>query len=169
MSDGSDRTNERRDFLADTAFWTTVGALGFAALGIARMPKPGVLPGPSAALKIGPPGEYPESDQPARVAGQNFFILHDASGFAAVSAMCPHLGCIVSPAAEGFECPCHGSRFGSDGRVTQGPAPGPLVWYALSLAPDGQLVVDMRQTVPVGTRYQPGKEQLASAQEVSGE
>ena len=57
----------RRDFLGEAAFWTTVGTLGFAAVGIARMPMPGVLPGKSSALKIGPPREL-EVEWPPRFA-----------------------------------------------------------------------------------------------------
>ena len=154
MSDTPEGPQERRDFLASAAFWTTAGALGFATLGVARMPKPGVLPGQSAAVKIGPPGEYPVSAEPVRVPGQNLFVLHDAEGFAAVAAVCTHLGCIVSPTPDGFECPCHGSRFARDGRVVRGPAPSSLMWYELSLAPDGQIVVDTRKAVPVGTKFQ---------------
>ena len=153
MSERPQTDEKRRDFLAGAAFWTTAGALGFAAVGVARMPKPGVLPGPSSLLKIGPPGEYPVSTEPQRVAGQNLFILHDDTGYAAVAAVCTHLGCIVAPTADGFACPCHGSRFSHEGRVVQGPAPSPLAWYELSLAPDGQIVVDTRKTVPVGTRF----------------
>ena len=46
----------------------------------------------------------------------------------ALSARCTHLGCIVEwNAAEGsWDCPCHGSRFGTDGRILQGPAVTPL-------------------------------------------
>ena len=109
--------------------------------------------GPASALKIGTPGEYPVSSEPLRVPGQNLFILHDQEGFAAVSAVCPHLGCVVGPTPSGFGCPCHGSRFTFEGRVVQGPAPSPLTWFELSLAPDGQIVVDTQKPVPVGTRF----------------
>ena len=153
MSERPQTDEKRRDFLAGAAFWTTAGALGFAAAGVARMPKPGVLPGPSSLLKIGPPGEYPVSAEPQRVAGQNLFILHDDTGYAAVAVICTHLGCIVAPTGDGFARPCHGSRFSPEGRVVQGPAPSPLAWFELSLAPDGQIVVDTRKTVPVGTRF----------------
>jgi Rieske Fe-S protein len=143
----------RRDFLGKAAFWTTAGTLGFAALGILRMPMPGVLPGPAATIKIGMPGDYPVSDEPVRVTGQNLFLVHDSDGFWAVSAVCTHLGCIVAQGGEGFACPCHGSRFARDGKVLQGPAPSPLRWYELSVAADGQLVVNTAKTVAAGTKY----------------
>ncbi|MEX1208458.1 MAG: CDGSH iron-sulfur domain-containing protein [Acidimicrobiia bacterium] len=45
-----------------------------------------------------------------------------------MSARCTHLGCTVAwnPSEGSFDCPCHGSRFGTNGEVLEGPAPRPL-------------------------------------------
>ena len=44
------------------------------------------------------------------------------------SAVCTHVGCIVSEVANGtIDCPCHGSEFKiTTGAVVTGPAPSPL-------------------------------------------
>ncbi|MDQ1728248.1 MAG: hypothetical protein QOD33_373 [Pyrinomonadaceae bacterium] len=48
-----------------------------------------------------------------------------------LSAVCPHLGCIVNwnSAENTWDCPCHGSRYEARGKVIQGPANSDLaVW-----------------------------------------
>jgi glycine/D-amino acid oxidase-like deaminating enzyme/nitrite reductase/ring-hydroxylating ferredoxin subunit len=52
----------------------------------------------------------------------------DAGTLHQCSAVCPHLGCIVSwnSTERTWDCPCHGSRFTNDGKLLNGPALDPL-------------------------------------------
>ncbi|GAA3015619.1 FAD-dependent oxidoreductase [Streptomyces fulvorobeus] len=64
-----------------------------------------------------------------RLNGRRCAVYRDQDGTPrAVSARCTHLGCLVAfnEAETSWECPCHGSRFGVDGAVLQGPAVRPL-------------------------------------------
>jgi glycine/D-amino acid oxidase-like deaminating enzyme/nitrite reductase/ring-hydroxylating ferredoxin subunit len=56
-------------------------------------------------------------------------IYRDARGdLHKLSAVCPHLGCLVSwnTTEKTWDCPCHGSRFDGRGAVLNGPANSPL-------------------------------------------
>ncbi len=81
-------------------------------------------------LKRGHLGEIAPGD--GRVvrdgAGQTAVSREPDGELRAVSARCTHLGCIVAwnGAERSWDCPCHGSRFGTDGSVLQGPAVRPL-------------------------------------------
>jgi glycine/D-amino acid oxidase-like deaminating enzyme/nitrite reductase/ring-hydroxylating ferredoxin subunit len=60
-----------------------------------------------------------------RHGGKKVAVYCDESGqHHACSAVCPHLGCVVSWNAveKSWDCPCHGSRFDPYGKVVNGPA-----------------------------------------------
>jgi len=57
--------------------------------------------------------------------GRPYGVYRDEDGEVhAVSAVCPHMNCVVhwNDAERTWDCPCHGSRFDYDGEVLSGPA-----------------------------------------------
>ena len=90
---------------------------------------------------IGKPDDYPPGTR-ITLESRRICVVREGTKLAAVSTTCTHLGCIVGLSDTGFACPCHGSRFDQDGNVTGGPAPKPLPWYKVTLAPNGELEVD---------------------------
>ncbi len=143
----------RRDFsekLAFGSFWTAVGA---SVAGMLRLLKPAVMPEASTRVKLGHPDESPPGTE-RYFPEHNLFVFSEGAGIHAISAICPHLGCIVKQLPEGrFECPCHGSRFNAAGEVFAGPAPSGLPWIEIRRAPNGVLYADTAVTVPAGTQW----------------
>ena len=111
--------------------------------------KPRVTYGQPNRFSIGKPDEFPSG---ARIAldARRVCVVRDGDNLAAISTTCTHLGCIVAVSETGFACPCHGSRYDQDGNVTSGPAPRALSWYQVSLAPNGELVVDKDNEIEAG-------------------
>ena len=52
----------------------------------------------------------------------NILIRTSQSQFLAVNLICRHKGCTVELQGDKFVCPCHGSEYTLDGKVTQGPS-----------------------------------------------
>ena len=146
----SDRTADaagpsRREFFLVGSAAVGIASAGFV-ISTLRYLVPTVLYEPPARFTVGNPEDFPRGSA-TFLEDRRLFLFNGADGFFAVSSVCPHLGCNVKRGAAGFECPCHGSRFDENGRVVQRPAPAPLAWYALSLSPRGELVVDLERTV----------------------
>jgi len=163
MSQPPDKPGDRREFLVKIGIGTGLVALGGQAVASLRSLVPNVSYDAPTTVKLGPPSEFPDGMK--FLPEQRLFVFREGRVFHAVSAVCTHLGCTVraealsqpeSKTVEGsplrlthrFLCPCHGSRYTGDGENVAGPAPRPLAWYHLSIAPDdGQLVVDLAQPV----------------------
>jgi len=112
--------------------------------------KPRATYGQPARFAIGKPEDFPPGTK-ISLDVKRVCVVRDGNKLAAISTTCTHLGCIVGISDTGFACPCHGSRYDQDGNVTGGPAPAPLPWYKVTLAPNGEVEVDKGVQVAPGT------------------
>ncbi|MCC6245997.1 MAG: Rieske 2Fe-2S domain-containing protein [Gemmatimonadaceae bacterium] len=137
---------DRRAFL-NTASVISLGAL-MAACG------DGVLSGPESFLDIVrdpiriDPRLYPELQTVGgRVtitpAGRAPMVVEHtgAQQFRAYSLICPHKGTVVDLTTTGFTCPNHGATFARDGAWTGGQSTVALSPIAVTIEPDGALLV----------------------------
>lgn len=148
----AEEVQSRRFFIGGLfAFLTSVVLI---ALGAFRFLVPNVLYGKNQRFKAGFPKDFPDK-QATYLPDQQVFIVRDGDSFMALSAVCTHLGCTVrtDPDRPGFFCPCHGSRFKSDGTNYAGPAPKPLEAYEISMGNVGELIVNKRTLVSPKEKY----------------
>src|SRR5215468_837943 len=144
----------RRSFLS----WMTLAWAAFtasmlaAATATGRFMFPNVLFEPPPTFKAGFPNEIQVGQVDERFK-QKFAVwlvrtafdqYANASGIFALSTVCTHLGCTPNwlEAEQKFKCPCHGSGYYKTGVNFEGPTPRPLERFAISLADDGQILVD---------------------------
>jgi cytochrome b6-f complex iron-sulfur subunit len=128
----------RRDFLKLTRdgflYLSGVLALG----GLLRFLSYQTEPTPQTEFDLGPATNFSLNSR-TLLADIPAVLLHTESGFSALSLICTHLGCTVEQKADGFTCPCHGSRYTKDGKVTRGPAEKPLRILRVEVANTGNL------------------------------
>jgi len=148
----AEESQSRRFFIGGLfAFLTSMALI---ALGAFRFVVPNVLYGKNQRFKIGVPKDFPDK-QATYLPEQQVFIVREGDSFAALSAICTHLGCTIraDPDHPGFFCPCHGSHFRPDGTNYSGPAPKPLEAYEISMSNLGELIVDKRTLVSPKEKY----------------
>jgi len=142
-----ERERTRREFLA--AIGTAAVAVAGLGTGVTavRFMRPEVLFEAPTRFRVGRPEDIPVGTLVV-LPEQRVYLMRAAPGFFAMTAVCTHLGCLTRYEAEHnvIFCPCHGSRFATDGAVVNGPAPQPLPRLALTVE-SGVLVVDTAVTV----------------------
>jgi len=157
----------RRSFLGRLGLGATLAALAGQAFAFVRSLIPNVRYEAAQRYKVGLPSQFGEGSK--YLDDKRVFIFRERNTFYAISASCTHLGCTVKMQRlnqprkvkvgtrefeehHEFHCPCHGSRYYGDGTNYSGPAPKPLAYLKLELAPeDGQLIVDA--TTPVEQEF----------------
>ena len=130
----------RRDFfkLITTALLTVSGALGIGAL--FRFLNYQTEPPVKTEFDLGLDSNYPIGSR-SLIPDVPALLIHTENGFSALSLVCTHLGCTVEQNANGFACPCHGSRYDANGNVLRGPAQKPLRSLRVEITSDHHLIL----------------------------
>lgn len=139
-----DHEMPRRDFLG--LAWggmTFLAAAGSGYIGL-RFLESRVADGEfGGVIDAGPAADFPAGTVTPFNNGKFYLVRLPDEGFLALYHKCTHLACVVlwDEAAGQFYCPCHGSRFETDGAVLNRPATLPLTRFPVTLE-DDQVLVD---------------------------
>src|ERR1041385_5354782 len=135
----------RRNFFSVAGWAAFFVFLATSTIATLRMMFPRVLFEPPSAFKAGFPEDYIVGEVSEKYKDEfRVWVIREGEGFYALSAICTHLGCTprwLEPENK-FKCPCHGSGFRRTGINFEGPAPRPLERLKISLADDGQILID---------------------------
>lgn len=151
---------DRRRVVAGLGVGLAGAAMGLPFVMSMRSVVPNALYEMPRKVKVGDPEQFAVGA--TFLKDQRVFIFREQKTFHCLSAVCTHLGCTVQLVRADkktggeieFHCPCHGSKYKSDGTNYDGPAPRPLDYFKLDRAPDdGRLVVDLSQTADKGWRF----------------
>ncbi len=140
--------NSRRQWLRRIGWFGVFAPLAGMAVCVVRFFFPRVLFEPSPIFKAGFPEEYPVGMVNTKYRGEyGVWIVRESEGFYALLSVCTHLGCtpVWFASDNRFKCPCHGTTFTREGINYEGPAPRPLERLKITLAEDGQILVDKRK------------------------
>src|SRR5688572_20593978 len=123
----------RREFIVGTA--ACAGALCTGCVVLNKAPSfdadlegrfeiPEELSEPGSQIKV----HLPKVDEPV-------LVWRTAAGYGSASIVCTHRACEVTykSSENTLDCPCHGSRFKTDGSVLQGPAKRPLKQFRMEI------------------------------------
>lgn len=132
----------RREFLklGINSLLSLSGVLGLG--GLIRFLSFEMDPAAPSQYDLGPATDFPQGSR-IMLTYIPAVILHRDDGFLALSLVCTHLGCTVGQLGDGYECPCHGSRFDADGLVARGPASSPLKKLRVEVNEAGNLILHM--------------------------
>jgi len=96
-------------------------------------------------INAGPASNYAANGVYRRFRALGVFIIRRGNQLFALSSICTHRHCLLGVEPDrSFLCPCHGSAFDPNGKVTEGPAKRDLPKLATFINEQGDLLV----TVP---------------------
>jgi cytochrome b6-f complex iron-sulfur subunit len=134
----------RRGFLRNAALGAVLVILAQLSAGTVRLLWPNKTGAFGKQLTVSASNVPAVEATPFRDTQGKFYLVHTKDGLMALYWKCPHLGCTVPwvPAENQFHCPCHGSIYNYEGVRTGGPAPRPMDYMGVTIAANGDVVVD---------------------------
>jgi cytochrome b6-f complex iron-sulfur subunit len=144
----------RRNFLKKSAFGVVAGAVVLSSIDLNKLAAASKnaafkRSGNDVVIKL----SDPKNSALAKVGGSvmldddNILIRMSQAQFLAVNLICRHKGCTVELQGDKFVCPCHGSEYTLEGKVTNGPSKANLKTYETTFDSDKGIV-----TVKMGTQ-----------------
>ncbi len=137
----------RRSFISwlSVAWGAFIAAMGLASTATIRFMFPNVLFEPPSTFKAGFPDDYATGKVDTRWKEKyRCWIVRSSELIYCLNATCTHLGCTPNwlETEQKFKCPCHGSGFYITGINFEGPAPRPLERFKITVADNGEMIVD---------------------------
>jgi|SRR4030095_254045 cytochrome b6-f complex iron-sulfur subunit len=146
----------RRDFIKRSAVGIVVGGAAISGLNMNVLGASGMLGAKKAVFhKSGDDLVVKLADNPAlstvggkiSVTDDIMLLRMDESRFLAISTICRHKGCTVELEGDKFVCPCHGSEYTKEGKVTQGPSKSDLKTFETMFdSSQGTITIKMEAT-----------------------
>ena len=101
--------------------------------------------GHECVVNAGPVSKYAADGVYDAFRDQGFFLVRKGDKLVALSSYCTHRKCkLEAESNRSFGCPCHGSTFTPDGKVTEGPAKRDLPTLPSFMNETGELFVRVR-------------------------
>jgi cytochrome b6-f complex iron-sulfur subunit len=121
----------RRDFIKKSAMGVIIGGTALSSFNLESFAKAPAaravkISGDDLIVKLSDNASLTKAGGSVKVNDEVMLIRKSDTEFIAVKTICTHKGCDVELEGEKFVCPCHGSTFTLDGKVTEGPAKNDL-------------------------------------------
>lgn len=140
-------TISRRSFIKRSAMGVVVGGIALSSIDLGRLAAASknaskIQDGDDLIVKLSDPKNSALSNVGGSVLldDENILIRSSQSQFLAVNLICRHKGCTVELQGDKFVCPCHGSEYAIDGKVTQGPSKANLKTWETNFDADKGIV-----------------------------
>jgi Rieske Fe-S protein len=140
----------RRDFIKKSAFGAVAGGTMLSSMNLDAFVRAaaksglGRKSGDDLVVKLSDSPSLSKTGGTVKVSDEIMLIRKSETEFLAVRTICSHKGCDVELEGNKFVCPCHGSEYTIDGKVTEGPAKADLKTFETIFDSDkGTITIQM--------------------------